>query len=52
MCWPPMECSFVRGKSQIAMVAGRVCQVVVDEGSFIQYRQSISKKTAVKSGWS
>ena len=36
MCWPPIELSFVRCKSQTAMVTGRVCRVVVDEGSFIQ----------------
>ena len=49
MCWPPIGCSFVRGKSQIAM---GVCRVVVDEGSFIQRRQSVSEKqTVVKNGW-
>ena len=36
MCCPFVEWLFVRGKSQIAMVAGRVCRVVVDEGSLIQ----------------
>ena len=51
MCWPPIGWSFVRSKSQIAMVAGRVCWVVVDEGSFIQCRQSVSKKTVVKIVW-
>ena len=34
MCWPPIGWSFVRGKIQIAMVVGRVCRVVVGEGSF------------------
>ena len=41
MCWPTIGWSFVRGKSQIAMVAGRACRVVVDEESFIQHRQSV-----------
>ena len=48
MCWPPIGWLFVRGKSQIAMVVGRVCWVVVGEGSFIQRRQSIGDKTVVK----
>ena len=52
MCAPPIGWSFVRDKNQIAMVAGHVCRVVVDEGSFIQRRQSVSAKTVVKSGWS
>ena len=39
--------SFIGGKSQIAMVAGRVAR-----WSFIQHRQSVSEKTVVKSGWS
>ena len=50
MCWPPIGWSFVRGKIQIAMVVGRVCRVVVGEGSFIQRRHSINEKTVVKSG--
>ena len=33
MCWPPIGWSFVRGKIQIAMVVGRVCRVVVGEGT-------------------
>ena len=49
-CWPPIRWSFVRGKRQIAMVAGRVCRVVVDERSFIQPRQSVSEKTVVNQG--
>ena len=48
MCWPPIGWSFVGGKSQIAMVAGRICQVVVDEGSFIQHRQSVGEKNGRK----
>ena len=48
MCWPPIGWSYIRGKSQIAMVAGRVCRVVVDEGSFIQRRQSVSEKYGCK----
>ena len=47
MCWPWMV---IRHKIQIAMVAGRICQVVVDEGTIIQRRQSISWKTVIKSG--
>ena len=27
---------------------GRVCRVVIDEGSFIQHRKSISGKTVIK----
>ena len=50
MCRPPIGWSFVRGKSQIAVVAGRVWSLV--KGSFIQRRQSISEKTVIKSGWS
>ena len=34
------------------MVTGRVCWVVVGEGTFIQRRQSISGKTVVKGRWS
>ena len=52
MCWPPIGWSFVRGKTQIAMVVGRVCRVVVGEGTFIQRRHSVNEKTVVKSGWS
>ena len=52
MCWPPIGWSFVRGKIQIAMVVGRVCRVVVGEGTFIQRRHSVNEKTVVKSGWS
>ena len=47
MCWSPIGWSFVRGKSQIAMVIGHVCQVVVGEGLFIQH----SEKMVVKSLW-
>ena len=36
---------------QIATVTGHVSQVVVEEGSFIQHKQSITGKTVVKSGW-
>ena len=43
----PIGWSFIRGESQIPMVAGRVFRVVVDEGSFIQHRQFISEKTVV-----
>ena len=43
--------SLVRGKIQIAMVVGRVCRVVVGEGTFIQRRHSVNKKkTVVKAG--
>ena len=52
MCWPPIGWSYVRGKNEIAMVAGRVCRVVVDEGSFILRRQFVGEKMVVKSGWS
>jgi len=48
----PIGWLFVRSKIQIAMVAGRVCQVVVDKGTFIQHRESISGKTVIKRGWS
>ena len=51
MCWPPIGWSFVTGKSQIAMVASRVCQMVVEEGSFKQRRLSVREKTVVKSRW-
>ena len=51
MCWPPNGWSFVRGKIQIAVVVGHVCWVVVDEGKFIQRRQSVSGKAVVKSRW-
>ena len=44
MCWPPI----VRGKIQIAMVIGRVCRMVVGEGSFIQRRHSINEKNGRK----
>ena len=46
MCWPPIEWSFVRGKSQIALVTGHVYQVVVDEEAFIQW------SNGKKNGWS
>ena len=36
MCWPPIGSSFVRGKIQIAMIAGHVFRVVNDEATFIQ----------------
>ena len=39
MCWPPIGWLFVRGKIQIAIVVGRVCRVVVGEGTFIQRRR-------------
>ena len=44
MCWPPIGWSFVRGKILIAMVVGRVCRVVVGEGTFIQSMKKRSKK--------
>ena len=47
MCWPPIGWSFVMGKIKIAIVAGRVCRVVVDEGSFIQHQQSVSDKMVI-----
>ena len=48
MCWPPIGWSFVRGKIQIAMVVGRVCRVVVGEGTFIQRRHSVNEKNGRK----
>ena len=48
MCWPPIRWSFVRGKIQIAMVVGRVCRVVVGEGTFIQHRHSVNEKNGRK----
>ena len=39
MCWPPIGWSFIRSKIQIAMVAGRVYRVVVDEWTFIPRRK-------------
>ena len=48
--WQPIGWSFVRGKIQIAMVVGRVCRVVVGEGTFIQRGHSVNEKTVVKSG--
>ena len=38
---PLIGWSFIRGKGHIAVVAGHVCQVVVDEGTFIQHTQSV-----------
>ena len=44
MSWPSIRWSFVRGKIKIAVVAGRVFQVVVGEMTFIQRIQSIRGK--------
>ena len=48
MSWPPIGWSFVRGKIQIAMVVGRVCRVVVGEGTFIQRRHSVNETNGHK----
>ena len=51
MCCPPIEWSFVRGKSQIALVTGHVYPVVVDEETFIQWSNG-NKTGGRSSGWS
>ena len=50
MCPPPIGWSFIRGKSQIAMVDGRVCRVVLMRGRLYSEDSPSVKKRSYKSG--